>query len=70
MKKYWIKERYNPQFKEPYYVGMGQLSVREARKHEKTIYGENTMLSFDTEAEYKEKINQLLNSDLKAHTTP
>jgi hypothetical protein len=52
--KYYIKERHNPQFKEPYYVACGKLSAKEAKKKEDSLYGFNIMLSYKTEKEYKE----------------
>ena len=59
MKSYWIKERSNPQFKEPYYVGYGQLSQKEAKEHEGTLYGYNIMLRFMTKNEYEAKLAEL-----------
>jgi hypothetical protein len=50
-KPYWIKERDNPQLR-TYYVALGQLSAREAKSHEWSLYGCNTMHRYDTEAEY------------------
>lgn len=58
MKKFWIKQRDNPQLG-TYFVPMGELSVTEARQHEKTLYGVNTMLGFDTEGAYRQRLQEL-----------
>lgn len=52
-KKFYIKERHNPQFKNPYYKGCGQLSKKEAKEQGNSSYGYNWMLAYDTEEEYK-----------------
>lgn len=57
-KPYWIKERDNPQLG-IYFVACGQLSVREARSREGSLYGSNRMLRFDSEAEYNAKLKEL-----------
>jgi hypothetical protein len=55
--KFWyIKERHNPQL-EIYYVPLGNISQKEAKKHEKTPYGYNVILRFDTKEEYLKKLN-------------
>lgn len=59
-KKFYIKERHNPQLG-VYYVAEGQLTKKEANKKESPLYGENYMLPYDTESEYKIAI-----ADLKA----
>lgn len=47
-KKFWIKERNNPQVG-TYYVREGQLSKRAAAKIVSgTLYGSNRMIPFDT----------------------
>jgi hypothetical protein len=51
-KSYWITERNNPQFKEPYYIACGQLSKTEAKKRANPLYGYNRMIEFLTEEEY------------------
>ena len=58
-KKYWIKERHNPQLDKAYYMTYGQLSKREAMEKEKTLYGMNIMKSYATEQEYNEAIEKL-----------
>lgn len=57
-KKFWIKERHNPQLG-VYYVAQGQMSKSEAKKHEGSIYGSNYMISFDTEEQYNARIKEL-----------
>jgi len=57
-KRWWIKERHNPQLG-VYYLGMGQLSDRAAKAAEKTAYGFNVMLSYDSEEEYTKMIRVL-----------
>lgn len=52
-KPYWIKERHNPQTG-VYYIKCGRLSVTEAKRKEKSLYGDNIMLRFDSEKEYME----------------
>jgi hypothetical protein len=56
MKKYYIKERHNPQFKKPYYVPKGQLTAKDAKKMETPLYGVNIMHSYDTKEEYEKAI--------------
>lgn len=55
---YWIKERCNPQLG-TYYVACGQLTVAEAKRMERTIYGDNTMLRFATKELYDAKLDEL-----------
>ena len=59
MKRYYLKERFNPQFEKPYYVKFGQLLKKDAKRHENTSYGDNYMLPYDTEKEYNEAIAKL-----------
>jgi len=56
-KKFYIKERHNPQFKNPYYIGCGKLSPKEAKAKETSTYGTNYMLPYDTEEEYETALN-------------
>jgi hypothetical protein len=56
--KWWIKERHNPQIG-VYYVGLGQLSEKEAKRYKCNAYGTNTLLSFESEEEYLAKLQQL-----------
>lgn len=66
-KKFYIKERHNPQFTKPYYVTMGQLSKAAANKRKKSIYGENVMLSYETKEEYEAAINELREKEFSVH---
>lgn len=59
VKKYYIKERSNPQFQRPYYIAEGQLSKAEAKRKEKSAYGSNAMIEYWTEEEYKDALNKL-----------
>lgn len=59
-KLFYIKERINPQFKKPYYVAKGQLTKKEAKRLEETLYGYNYVLSFETKEEYIAKITELI----------
>lgn len=56
--KWWIKERHNPQ-SGTYYVACGQMTKAYVRRMENTLYGENVMHSFDTEAAYTARLNEL-----------
>lgn len=55
-KLFYIRERHNPQMKNPYYVAHGQMTKKEAKNWEKPIYGDNYMQSFVSEQEYNEAI--------------
>jgi hypothetical protein len=58
-KYYWIKERINPQFKKPYYVGMGAMTMKEAKKIEDDcLYGYNNMIKFPSECKYLEALER------------
>jgi len=56
--KYYIKERYNPQLG-TYYVRCGQLTKKDAKAMEKSLYGDNFMMEFSCEKEYENKIAEL-----------
>ncbi len=58
-KSYWIKERNNPQFKKPYYIGCGQLSEKEAQEKKESLYGYNVMHEYSTLEEYNDAIAKL-----------
>jgi len=58
-KQFYIKERLNPQFNKPYYVAEGQLTKKEAKSKEATLYGSNYLLAYNTEQEYKNAIEKL-----------
>ncbi len=58
-KYYWIKERHNPQFKYPYYIGYGNITTKHARAMENPSYGYNTMFRFTSKKEYEAKLRSL-----------
>jgi len=55
MKKYYIKERHNPQLG-VYYVLYGQLTKKDAKNKEKSLYGQNIIISYDTIEDYNKAI--------------
>lgn len=57
-KKFYIKERRNPQIG-VYYVACGQLTKAKAKQAERSIYGDNFMLAFDTESAYLDCLSEL-----------
>jgi hypothetical protein len=58
-KYYWIKERHNPQLG-TYYVLCGQLTVKEAKLRERSIYGSNAMHKYATEKEYDDAVDLIM----------
>ncbi len=57
--KYWyIKERHNPQFKKPYYILLGNISAKDAKACENTLYGYNIVHRFETYELYKQGIRK------------
>ncbi len=66
VKSFWIKERYNPQLG-TYYIPCGQLSKTAAKKHERALYGDNTMHEYRTESEYKQAIDGLKSGGQNVH---
>lgn len=59
VKHWWIRERHNPQLG-VYYVAHGQMTKVAALSYEKeSLYGDNRMLCFETEADYNAKIKAL-----------
>lgn len=56
--KYWIKRRDNPQLDKPYFITYGKITKKRATEIGRTLYGYNTMLSYDTEEEYKKAIEE------------
>ena len=66
-KSYWIKERHNPQFDKPYYSACGQLSKREARSKESSLYGFNVMLEYSTQDEYDKALAQFMADGYTVH---
>ncbi len=65
-KKFYIKERNNPQLG-TYYVPMGELSKTAAKKHESPLYGDNTMLGYETEFAYEQAIKRLKQKGERVH---
>lgn len=61
-KSWWIKKRINPQFDHPYYKAEGQLSIKDAKKKEDTLYGTNYMYKFTSKEEYEKEIDRLKSS--------
>lgn len=57
-KYFWIKERHNPQLGK-YYVPCGNLPVKEAKKKEKSLHGNNFMLRFPSEEAYRAELKRL-----------
>ena len=58
MKKFYIKERHNPQLG-IYYVGCGRLTKKEAKNEENSLYGTNLMHLYDTEEDYERQLEDL-----------
>lgn len=56
--KYWIKQRFNPQLG-VYYVACGQRTKTEAKAAERSLYGSNVMLPYDTEEAYNARLKEL-----------
>lgn len=59
-KKFYIKERMNPQTG-TYYIMEGQLSQTAAKRKARgrSLYGGNKIHAFNTEAEYEAKLTEL-----------
>ena len=57
-KYYWIKERHNPQLG-IYYACLGNITTKEAKKYENSLYGTNYMHKFETKKEYEAEIERL-----------
>jgi hypothetical protein len=64
MKKFYLKERFNPQFEKPYYIKYGQLTKKEANnkimKKEDSVYIRAIMYECKTESKYLESIAFLI----------
>lgn len=58
MKKYYIKERDNPQLG-TYFVACGQMFKAQARRYENPLYGSNVMHGFDTKEAYEKRLAEL-----------
>ncbi len=67
VKSYWIKERHNRQFKNPYYSACGQLSKWEAKRKENSLYGFNIMREYKTADEYNAAIEKFKADGFTVH---
>ena len=56
-KYYYIKERHNPQFTGPYFVGLGNIKQSEAKCYEDTLYGYNIVHRYETKEAYEAALN-------------
>lgn len=66
-KKYWyIKERHNPQ-NGVSFTPLGNISKSEAKKHEKTIYGQNIIHKYESLEVYQTEISRLIANKEKVH---
>lgn len=63
-KYWWIKERSNPQLG-TYFVAMGNIPLKEAIQHEKSLYGHNTMHRYKSKNEYDGRLAELKQSGEK-----
>ena len=61
-KKFYIGRRDNPQLSKPYYKAYGKLSKKEIEDKENCLYGSMTLISYETEIEYNNKLNELKNN--------
>lgn len=66
-KKFYLKERHNPQLGKPYYVPLGQISKKEALKNKNCIYGYNNILEFDNIDEYQAAIAEKKENGFTIH---
>lgn len=58
-KYFWLKERFNPQLRRPYYVLLGNIATREAMKSKSSKFGFNDLHKFETETEYQARVTLL-----------
>lgn len=65
-KKFYIKERHNPQLG-VYYVPCGQMSKTAAKQAGLGIYGMNVMIPFDSEEEYQQELEKLRAKGERVH---
>lgn len=60
MKKWYIKERINPQLKKAYFVGYGRLTKKQAEEIvTSTLYGLNIMRIYGSKNEYQAALIEL-----------
>ena len=60
---YYIKERNNPQFPTSYYKLLGKMKKTDAKRHENTRYGYNSVTGYSKE-NYEKKIAELREAGL------
>lgn len=65
-KKFYLKERHNGQTG-IYFVQLGQLTKKDATKHEKSLSGFNIVHSYETKEEYENVITELKAEGGKFH---
>lgn len=65
-KYWWIKIRFNPQIGH-YVVPCGKITIKRAREMEKSIYGSNSMIKFDSEEAYNRKIEEFKAEGVRVH---
>lgn len=67
-KKWYLKERSNPQLDKVYYVKQGQLTKKKVKElQNNSVYGNNSYISFDTEEQYLAEIEHLKNIGFNVH---
>lgn len=66
--KFYIKERYNPQFNNPYFIACGQMSAKDAKKAESATYGANIMNGYETKEEYEAAQERLKSEGFRVTT--
>jgi hypothetical protein len=60
-KRFWIKERHNPQLG-TYYVACGQLSKTTVKAQRQSLHGHNVMHGFDNWEDYNTRLIELQNA--------
>lgn len=63
---WYIKERHSQQLG-VYYVACGQLTKKEAKAMEKTLYGDNFLHGFANERQYLDELARLRRIGEKVH---
>ncbi len=67
IKLFYIGERFNPQFKKPYFVAYGILSKTAVKEKESSVYGSMSLTPYETEELYNQKIEQLKDEGYNVH---
>lgn len=65
-KLWYIKQRWNPQLG-TYHTACGQLPKAAARRMERSLYGDNVMIPFETEIAYNARLDELRKSGERVH---